>query len=39
MKITVNIPDDLVNEGLKIAKYKTKTDLIISALKNLIKTS
>jgi len=37
MKTTLNIPDDLVQEGLKITNYKTKTDLVISGIKNLIK--
>jgi len=37
MKTTLNLPDALIDEGLKITKSKTKTDLIISAVKNLIK--
>ncbi len=37
MRTTLNLPDDLINEALKITNYKTKTDLIVSAIKNLIK--
>ncbi len=37
MRTTLNLPDDLINEALKITNFKTKTDLIISAIKNLIK--
>jgi hypothetical protein len=37
MKTTLNLPDALISEGLKITKYKTKTDLVTSAIKNLIK--
>lgn len=36
MKTTLNLPDSLVKEALRITPYKTKTALIISALKNLI---
>jgi Arc/MetJ family transcription regulator len=37
MKTTLNLPDDLIQEALKITKFKTKTDLIVSAIKHLVK--
>jgi len=37
MKTTLNLPDDLIQEGLKITNYRTKTELVISSIKNMIK--
>ena len=39
MRTTLNIPDDLVNEGLKIGKFKTKTGLIVKSLQDYIYNS
>ena len=36
MRTTLILPDNLVNEALKITHIKTKTDLIKEALSNLI---
>lgn len=36
MRTTIVLPDDLVNEALKITHIKTKTGLIKEALINLI---
>ena len=36
MRTTVNIPEGLINEALKITKSKTKTELIKLALENII---
>ena len=37
MKTTLNLPDNLIQEGLKITNYRTKTELVISSIKNLIR--
>jgi len=37
MRTTLNLPDDLITEALEITHYKTKTELIIKAIKHLIK--
>jgi len=36
MRTTIDLPENLVNEALKLTKIKTKTDLIKEALVNLI---
>ncbi len=36
MRTTLDLPDDLINEAMKITKCKTKTELIKIALENLI---
>ncbi len=36
MRTTLDIPEDLINEAMKITKKKKKTDLIKTALKNII---
>ncbi len=36
MRTTLNIPDELINEAMKVSKCKTKTELIKTALENLI---
>ena len=37
MKITLNLPDDLMKEAMSITDIKTKTGVIIVALKELIR--
>ena len=37
MRTTLNLPEDLIFEAKKITKSKTKTEVIILALQNLIK--
>jgi len=37
MKTTLNIPDNLIKEAMNIAKSKTKTDAVITGLRELIK--
>lgn len=36
MRTTIDIPEDLINEAMKITKSPTKTDLIKTALYNII---
>lgn len=36
MRTTLILPDNLMNEAMQLTKIKTKTALIIEALKNLI---
>jgi len=36
MRTTLDLPEDLINEAMKITKCKTKTELIKVALENLI---
>ncbi|MGH7901965.1 MAG: type II toxin-antitoxin system VapB family antitoxin [Thermodesulfobacteriota bacterium] len=36
MRTTLDIPENLIREALKITKSKTKTDLIKKALENII---
>lgn len=36
MRTTLDLPEDLVNEAMKISGCKTKTELIKVALKNII---
>jgi len=36
MRTTIDIPETLINEAMNLTKIKTKTDLIKSALINLI---
>ena len=37
MRTTLDIPENLIKEALKITKSKTKTDLIKKALENIIR--
>ena len=37
MRTTLNLPDELIQEALRITHYKTKTELIVKAIKQLIK--
>lgn len=36
MRTTIDLPENLVSEAMKITKINTKTDVIKEALKNLI---
>jgi Arc/MetJ family transcription regulator len=36
MRTTLELPDELVNEAMTITRSKTKTELIKTALRNLI---
>ena len=36
MRTTLDLPDELVNEAMTMTRSKTKTDLIKTALKNII---
>jgi hypothetical protein len=36
MRTTLDLPEDLINEAMKITKANTKTDLIKLALNNII---
>lgn len=37
MKTTLNIPDELIKEAMTTSKSKTKTDVVIAGLKELIR--
>ena len=37
MRTTLDLPEDLINEALKLTHIKTKTELIITALKGVIR--
>ena len=37
MRTTIDIPEYLINEALRITKIRTKTELIKIALENIIK--
>jgi len=39
MRTTIDIPEDLVNEAMKVTCIKTKTKVIITALEELIRKS
>ncbi len=36
MKITIEIPEDLMNEAMRVTQARTKTALVKSALYNII---
>ncbi len=36
MRTTIDIPEELINEAMKITKARTKTELIKYALQNII---
>jgi len=36
MRTTLDLPDELVNEAMTMTRSKTKTDLIKTALQNII---
>lgn len=37
MRTTIELPDSLMEEALKVSNQKTKTAVIVSALENLIR--
>ncbi len=37
MRTTLNLPDDLMEEALKITRFRSKTDVVIYSLKELIR--
>ena len=37
MRTTIDIPEELIREAIKITKYRTKTELIKKALGDIIK--
>jgi len=37
MRTTLDLPEEIINEGLKVTHIKTKTELIITAVKELIR--
>jgi len=39
MRTTLDLPEDLIAEAMKVSKIKTKTKVIITALEDLIKKS
>ena len=39
MRTTLDLPEDLINEAMKITQITTKTKVIITALEDLIRKS
>jgi len=39
MRTTLDLPEDLINEAMKVTKINTKTRVIITALEDLIRKS
>ena len=39
MRTTLDLPEDLINEAMKVTNINTKTRVIITALEDLIKKS
>ncbi len=39
MRTTLDLPEDLINEAMKVAHIKTKTKVIITALEELVRKS
>jgi Arc/MetJ family transcription regulator len=37
MRTTLDLPDNLINEAMKLTRIKTKTKVIITALEQLIR--
>ena len=37
MRTTLNLPDDLMEEALRITRFRSKTDVVIFSLKELIR--
>jgi Arc/MetJ family transcription regulator len=37
MRTTLNVPDDLMQEALRITRFRSKTDVVIYSLKELIR--
>ena len=39
MRTTLDLPEDLINEAMKVSKINTKTKVIITALEELVRKS
>jgi Arc/MetJ family transcription regulator len=39
MRTTLNVPDDLMQEALRVTRFRSKTDVVIYSLKELIRRS
>lgn len=39
MKTTLDLPDELVHEAMRLVKLKTPSDVVVLALQELIKTN
>ena len=39
MRMTIDIPEDLINDAMKAANINTKTKVIVAALEGLIRKS
>lgn len=37
MRTTLNVPEDLMEEALRITRFRSKTDVVIHSLKELIR--
>lgn len=37
MRTTLNLPEEIINEGLKVTHLRTKTELITTAVRELIR--
>lgn len=37
MRTTLNVPDDLMEEALRITRFRSKTDVVIYSLRELIR--
>lgn len=37
MRTTLNVPEDLMEEALRITQFRSKTDVVIYSLKELIR--
>ena len=37
MRITLELPDELLNEAMRVSRIKTKTEVILVALEELIR--
>ena len=37
MRTTLNVPEDLLEEALRITRFRSKTDVVIYSLKELIR--
>jgi len=39
MRTTLNVPEDLLEEALRITRFRSKTDVVIYSLKELVRRS
>lgn len=37
MRTTLNVPEDLMEEALRVTRFRSKTDVVIYSLKELIR--